>query len=128
MKHARIPNIFLLTLLLAGGCAASAIAQDTPASAPSPQSSTAGSAAASAGSRSVTLQEASGPVTVSWGQPQTLPNAADYQATVADLDRNGDRVVTRAEVPPEHALSSEFNLVDRNRDGRITASELQNWR
>ena len=123
MKHASMTQASILTLLLLAGTAVSASAQN-PSQPPQQPSS---SAIASSGG-SVTLQETSGPVTVTWGQPQTLPNAADYRATVPDLDRNGDGVVTREEVPPDHALSSEFKLVDRNRDGRITAAELQNWR
>lgn len=115
----------ILTLLFLAGTAASALAQTSPQ--PSPQPS-ANAVAPSSGNRSVTLQETSGPVTVTWGQPQTLPNAADYQAKVPDLDRNGDGVLTREEVPPDHALSSEFKLVDRNRDGKITPTELSNWR
>lgn len=130
MKHAPTPTVPVLTLLLFAATAASALAQNSPQpSAPQPSAtSPASPVAPSASDRSVTLQESSGPVTVTWGQPQILPNAADYQVKVADLDRNGDGVLTRAEVPPEHALSSEFKLVDRNHDGRITATELQNWR
>jgi uncharacterized membrane protein YdfJ with MMPL/SSD domain len=134
MKHAPIPNVPIpnvpiLALLLFAGIAASAGAQNAlQAPTPSQAPSNASSLAPSAANRSVTLQESSGPVTVTWGQPQTLANAADYQTKVSDLDRNGDGVLTRAEVPPEHALSSEFKLVDRNHDGKITATELQNWR
>ena len=129
MKHSPL-NLPVLTLLLFGGITTSATAQNQALqSSPQPSTHAATSAAVPlAGDRSVTLQEASGPVTVTWGQPQALANAADYQAKVADLDRNGDGVLTRAEVPPDHALSSEFKLVDRNHDGRITPTELQNWR
>ena len=56
------------------------------------------------------------------------PNAADYRVSIADLDRNGDGVLRRDEVPESHALSSEFKLVDGNHDGRITAEELAAWR
>ena len=81
-----------------------------------------------AGSRqSVQLQDQNGTVTVRWGQPATLPNAADYRVSVSDLDSNGDGVINAAEVPPSHALASEFRLVDVNHDGRITAAELANW-
>ena len=71
---------------------------------------------------------AASPVTVNYGQPAALSNARDYQATVADLDKNGDGVITRDEVPESHALSSEFKLVDANHDGRITAAELAAWK
>ena len=131
MKHAPFPNSPALTLLFLGGIAASATAQNQVAPSqpqPSAQQAITSAVAPSAGDRSVTLQESSGPVTVTWGQPRTLANAADYQTKVVDLDRNGDGVLTRAEVPPAHALNSEFKLVDRNHDGRITAVELQNWR
>ncbi len=80
------------------------------------------------GGQSRQLQQQSGPVTVRWGQPEALPNAADYRVGIADLDRNRDGVLTRDEVPENHALASEFKLVDRNHDGRITAEELAAWR
>lgn len=67
-------------------------------------------------------------MTVTWGQSDTVPNAADYQVKVADLDSDGDGVLVRGEVPDSHALSSEFSRVDRNRDGRITQAELDNWK
>lgn len=77
--------------------------------------------------QSVQLQDQNGPVTVRWGQPATLPNVADYRISVSDLDSDGDGVISASEVPPSHALSSEFKLVDVNHDGRITAAELANW-
>ncbi len=73
------------------------------------------------------IEAQSGPVTVLWGQPATLPNAADYSVKISDLDRDGDGRISRSEVPPSHALASEFKLVDRNHDGYITADELANW-
>jgi hypothetical protein len=69
----------------------------------------------------------SGPVTVNWGQSSTLPNAAEYAVTIADLDSNGDGKISRAEAAPNGALSTEFKLVDRNHNGFITAAELANW-
>ncbi len=78
--------------------------------------------------RSVRLEEQSGPVVVRWGQSETLPNASDYRVRIADLDANGDGFLTLDEVPETHALHSEFRLVDGNRDGRISAEELANWR
>ncbi|KRG71460.1 hypothetical protein [Pseudoxanthomonas dokdonensis] len=77
--------------------------------------------------QSTQLQGENGPVTVRWGQSATLPNAADYRVSVSDLDNNGDGVISTSEVPPGHALASEFKLVDVNHDGRITAAELANW-
>lgn len=122
-------QIPVLTLLLAGVASSAAAQNQVAQSSPQPSAQSTMPATTPSGSNhSVTLQEPSGPVTVTWGQPRTLPNAADYQVKIADLDRNGDGVLTRAEVSPDHALSSEFKLVDRNRDGRITATELQNWR
>lgn len=78
--------------------------------------------------QSTMIQSQGAPVTVNWGQPSTLPNASDYQVKIADLDRNGDNSISRSEVPVTHALNAEFKLVDRNRDGRITAQELASWR
>lgn len=75
----------------------------------------------------VQFEATTGPVTVQSVQPP-IPNADDYQATVAQLDGNGDGFVTRAEVPADHALASEFRLVDTDRNGRITDTELANWK
>ncbi|KFN42522.1 EF-hand domain-containing protein [Arenimonas oryziterrae] len=74
------------------------------------------------------FEVSTGPLTVHWGQPADLPNAADYRVTVADLDRNDDNRISRREVPRGHALEAEFKLVDRNHDGYITQAELANWR
>ena len=79
------------------------------------------------GFRTMTMQTPQGPVTVNWGQSSTLANAADYQATIEQLDKNGDGVITLDEVPENHALHSEFRLVDKNHDGKITAQELAQW-
>jgi hypothetical protein len=75
----------------------------------------------------VQFEATTGPVTVQSVQPP-IPNADDYRATVTQLDGNGDGVVTRAEVPADHALASEFRLVDTDRNGRITDTELANWK
>lgn len=93
-------------VLLAGLCAGAAAAQQGPAT---------------------EFEAETGPVTVVSVQPP-IPNAADYRAGLAELDANGDGVVTRGELPPSHALFHEFRLVDRNRDGRITDTELANWK
>ena len=68
-----------------------------------------------------------GPVTVVSVQPP-LPNADDYRVRVADLDGNGNDAIDRREVPEGHALASEWTLVDRNRDNRITQAELDAWK
>lgn len=75
----------------------------------------------------VQFEATTGPVTVKSIQPP-IPNMDDYQATVAQLDRNGDGVVVRSEVPAEHALASEFQLIDTDRNGRITDAELLKWK
>ncbi|TNJ34415.1 hypothetical protein [Arenimonas terrae] len=75
----------------------------------------------------VQFEATTGPVTVKSVQPP-IPNSDDYQATVAQLDQNGDGVVVRSEVPADHALASEFRLVDTDRNGRITDAELSNWK
>lgn len=75
----------------------------------------------------VQFEATTGPVTVKSVQPP-IPNADDYRATVAQLDGNGDGVVVRSEVPADHALASEFRLVDTDRNGRITEAELANWK
>lgn len=80
----------------------------------------------SGGTRLIDAQQ--GPVNLTWGQGRQLSNASDYTVTVADLDQNGDGVLTLLEIPESHALHSEFRLVDTNRDGKITAEELASWR
>lgn len=75
-----------------------------------------------------TIVAPTGPVTVNWGQAATVPNAAEYEVQIADLDRDGDGRISRGEAEPNGALSSEFKLVDRNRDGFVTATELANWK
>lgn len=73
------------------------------------------------------IEATTGPVTVNSMQPP-LPNASDYQDTVAELDTNGDGFLTHSEVPQAHALNFEFELVDTDRNGRINQTELSNWK
>lgn len=75
----------------------------------------------------VQIEAPRGPVTVVSVQPP-IPNADDYRATVAQLDGNGDGVVVRSEIPADHALAFEFELVDTDRNRRITQAELSNWK
>lgn len=75
----------------------------------------------------VTLPSPEASVTVKSVQPP-IGNASDYQVKVADIDANGDGVVTKKEVPSDHALFFEFKLVDTDRNGRITDEELANWK
>jgi|GEM_PF-3332897 len=128
MKNPLIVGLLPGLLLLAGG----ALAQSVPSTqtmAPPPASApnTLTAELPPQGFKTVTMQTPQGPVTVNWGQQDTLPNASDYKTTVEQLDKNGDGVITRDEVPESHALSSEFRLVDRNHDGKITAEELSHW-
>lgn len=67
-------------------------------------------------------------VTVRSVMPPQVSNASDYQVSFDDLDTEGRGYITREQVPQEHALYHEFHLVDRDRNGRITREELQNWR
>lgn len=76
---------------------------------------------------STRFEASTGPVTVVSVQPP-LPNADDYRITIADLDLDGDGELSRKEVPADQALAAEFGLVDRDRNGRITATELANWK
>lgn len=74
-----------------------------------------------------TFEASTGPVTVKSVQPP-LANASDYRVKVADIDANGDGVVTPDEVPANHALQFEFRLVDADHNGRISEQELANWK
>jgi hypothetical protein len=99
---------FLLAGLLAAATCTGALAQSTPTS-------------------ETQLEAATGPVTVKSVQPP-ISNASDYQVKVADIDANGDGVVSKREVPTNHALYFEFRLVDTDRNGRVTDEELANWK
>ncbi|MFC4727536.1 hypothetical protein [Coralloluteibacterium thermophilus] len=65
-------------------------------------------------------------ITIRSGQPG-IPNAADYRIDFDALDRTGRGYITRNDVPSGHPLQSEFHVVDRNRDGRLTREELSGW-
>ena len=66
-----------------------------------------------------------GRLTVRWGQPD-LPAEWARPATM-ELDVDGDGAITLVESTPNLALYSDFDFVDRNRDGRVTAAELARW-
>ena len=71
------------------------------------------------------LEATTGPLNVTWGQPAALFKAGEYRVHVADFDANGDGVLTRSEVPGNHALQYEFHIVDDDGNGRVTDAELQ---
>ena len=79
---------------------------------------------------SVQVEATTGPVTVVSHQPEALAKASEYKVNIADFDTNGDRQLSRREVPATHALSYEFHIVDRNHNGFITDAELTagNWK
>lgn len=86
-----------------------------------------GTLAQSAPTDAVQLEAPTGPVTVNSVQPP-LAKASEYQVKVADIDANGDGVVSKREVPTNHALYFEFRLVDTDHNGRVTDQELANWK
>ena len=98
----------LLSGLFAAVACTGALAQDTPTG-------------------TAQIEASTGPVTVQSVQPP-IPNASDYQVKVADIDATGDGVVSKKEVPTNHALFFEFRLVDTDRNGRVTDEELANWK
>jgi hypothetical protein len=108
MEHRMKTTNLLLAGLLAAAACTGALAQDTATG-------------------EAQIEAATGPVTVTSVQPP-IGNASDYQVKVADIDANGDGVVSKKEVPTNHALFFEFRLVDTNRNGRITDEELANWK
>ncbi|MGH8026780.1 MAG: hypothetical protein ACREO0_08630, partial [Pseudoxanthomonas sp.] len=55
------------------------------------------------------LQTPTGPVTVRWGQPAQL-DLSKYRAQIAALDKNGDGVLSRDELPAGHELEGKFKL------------------
>ena len=74
------------------------------------------------------LQTTTGPVTVRWGQPEVLAKANEYHVQIGDFDSNGDGQLSRAEIPDTHALQYEFKVVDRDKNGYLSAAELVSWR
>ncbi|MET0654851.1 MAG: hypothetical protein ABWX88_04255 [Pseudoxanthomonas sp.] len=73
------------------------------------------------------VRTATGPVTVSWGQPAESPNVAKHRAQIAARDANGDGRLNRNELPDGDELKDKFKLVDQNHDGGLSAEELANW-
>lgn len=67
-----------------------------------------------------------GEVTLHSGQSEALI-PKDAPATLAELDANGDGVLTLAEAQPSVAMVAEFEHADLNRDGKITQSEFDRW-
>ena len=67
-------------------------------------------------------------LTVGNNDPLILVDGVITKNSLADIDANGDGVVSKKEVPGDHALFFEFRLVDTDRNGRITDEELANWK
>jgi hypothetical protein len=127
LRTAALPGLLMLAGAVHAQTATPRQSAETMAPPPVSSPNTLVSELTPQGFRTVTMQTPQGPVTVNWGQEQALANASDFKVTIEQLDKNGDGVLTRDEVPEQHALSSEFRLVDRNHDGKITAEELSHW-
>lgn len=67
----------------------------------------------------------SGELIVRSGQPNDP--APPKPAGVDELDTDGDGKVSRSEASANHALINEFDHADLNRDGLVTATELDRW-
>ena len=59
---------------------------------------------------------------VTWGNNRVLPNLRDYRQPFSQL-ANGKSYYTRQDLPRDHAYFAEFNLIDRDHNGRISAQE-----
>ena len=116
-------HILMAGLLAATACTG-ALAQDTPTD-EAQMEATIDEAQVEASTDQAQIEATTGPVTVKSVQPP-IANASDYQVKVAHIDANGDGVVSRKEVPTDHALYFEFRLVDTDHNGRITDQELAN--
>ncbi len=127
MKRLSVSGVLIGLLLAKGAYAQSATSAQTIAPPPSSAPNTLTTELPPQGFKTVTMQTPQGPVIVNWGQQNTLANASDYKVTIEQLDKNGDGVLTRDEIPQDHALYSEFRLVDKNHDGKITPEELSHW-
>jgi hypothetical protein len=67
-----------------------------------------------------------GEVTLHSGQAEDII-PKDAPLTLAELDANGDGVITLDEARPSVAMTAEFEYADLNRDGRITQAEFDRW-
>lgn len=84
------------------------------------------------GVETVTLQTDRGPVVVvSW--PGTVPNS-EYNIDFSALDANGDGFIARQEAQAmdsrseaAHNLNLEFQVADKNSDGRLAFTEIIQW-
>lgn len=84
------------------------------------------------GVETVTLQTDRGPVVVvSW--PGTVPDS-EYNIDFTALDANGDGFIARQEAQAmdsrseaAHNLNLEFQVADKNSDGRLAFTEIIQW-
>ena len=53
--------------------------------------------------------------------------SSNYKIDFTATDKNGDGVVTRAEVDHNPDLQREFHVVDLDNNGQLTRVELQDW-
>lgn len=67
-----------------------------------------------------------GNVTLRSGQEEAII-PKDAPKTLAELDANGDGVLTLDEARPSVARTAEFEHADLNRDGRVTQAEFDRW-
>lgn len=64
-------------------------------------------------------------VTITSSHPDSV--VGDYRVDMAALDGNGDGALSRSEARPNATLTAEFDAVDNDHDGRLTADELKGW-
>lgn len=74
---------------------------------------------------SVTIDAASGPVTVTSHPGHSI--SGDYRIDFDAMDGDRDGAISRTEVGGNGSLAAEFHVVDANQDGRLTREELKGW-
>jgi hypothetical protein len=64
-------------------------------------------------------------VTVTSSPPDSV--VGDYKIDMATMDSNGDGSLSRSEASANATLTAEFNGVDMDHNGRLSAKELSGW-
>ena len=76
---------------------------------------------------STTYPTDSGTLTVNSGQPAPHPEGHILPNSLAELDQDGDGVLTESEASANLAVVNDFIHIDLNDDRRISESELDRY-
>ena len=67
-----------------------------------------------------------GELIVRWGETGYKPSGPAPE--FAQLDTNGDGMISADEAKAYPLLANDFQMADSNRDGRISAAEYKRWK